>query len=854
MPTPGIAGGGVGGWGGCGVAWESRLGQRGGGSTGGFGGTHPPGSGGFADTTGGGGGNGTAGADGLGPVGGFSTEPGRGGCANVAPLVFPLRGGGGGGGGGCDIDTSTPTGMGTSNDGGAGGGSGGGAIRFEAAGDIVMGPTGNISANGGMGGTNSGNGSGGGGGAGGTILLIAGGSLTVDGTLSATGGAGGPCTQVGAGSNGGAGGAGIIGFYDSNGVIAGGGAANPAPLTGVSPAFGFAMLFIDNEELPSASPASPYMATLSARGGSGAYSWSIVGGGLPAGLNLNPATGVISGTSSATPSTRAEFTIRVDDGSTTSDRAFCILTEDTDFAIATTTLPDTDPATMYMQSVAVVGGSGAPAWSVEDGALPTGLTLDPATGVISGMTGMNPESATFTIKVIDGYDESVALTYTIEVGDPGGLSPLLPPLPEATECQPYSETLVPLIGTPPHTYEILGGALPNGMSLDPMTGAVTGSPDAGEAAMSPFNLCILVYDSVGAIGLASVDLDVLPNAVPPTCLVAVDPNPVQECNMPGLAIPDNDPLGATDTITVASSGIIQSMTVDVDLTHTWVGDLELELTHVPTMTSIILVKRPGLPGVGAFGCDQADILCTFDDTAMGAATDQCDPMGPAIGGAVRPDAPLGLFTGLDCNGDWTLTVKDNAGGDTGTLQGWCLNFGIIVNPVGGDVPITLTPTSLCGTPVSVDSFEYSTDGGMTFAGTCTPAMGSPLLPPQPGVASGTPAMFLWDSRADGIGSMMVQTDIVIRATVSDPAGSASCTTLAFNADNSCFCGDCDISGSLPVSILAALIAAQFAAGLGMPTTLQQRCGDTNSSGGIEIIDALLMAQDAAGIPATLMCP
>jgi hypothetical protein len=49
---------------------------------------------------------------------------------------------------------------------------------------------------------------------------------------------------------------------------------------------------------PAATTSSSYSLTLEATGGSGAYRWSIVSGALPAGLTLNPTSGVISGTSS----------------------------------------------------------------------------------------------------------------------------------------------------------------------------------------------------------------------------------------------------------------------------------------------------------------------------------------------------------------------------------------------------------------------------------------------------------------------------------------------------------------------------------------------------------------------------
>ncbi|MCB0207434.1 MAG: hypothetical protein KDH89_21645, partial [Anaerolineae bacterium] len=73
------------------------------------------------------------------------------------------------------------------------------------------------------------------------------------------------------------------------------------------------------------------------------------------------------------------------------------------------------------------------------------------------------------------------------------------------------------------------------------------------------------------------------------------------CSTPNVAIPDNNLDGVTDTLAVNLTGSISDLNVDVDVLHTWVGDVSLTLTHVDTGTSATIIDRPGVPA-STFGC------------------------------------------------------------------------------------------------------------------------------------------------------------------------------------------------------------------------------------------------------------
>ena len=68
-----------------------------------------------------------------------------------------------------------------------------------------------------------------------------------------------------------------------------------APAT-ISAAFSAVPAVLTSGTLPDATEGQSYNQTLQATGGAAPYTWSVVSGSLPAGLTLNPSTGVISGT------------------------------------------------------------------------------------------------------------------------------------------------------------------------------------------------------------------------------------------------------------------------------------------------------------------------------------------------------------------------------------------------------------------------------------------------------------------------------------------------------------------------------------------------------------------------------
>lgn len=142
-----------------------------------------------------------------------------------------------------------------------------------------------------------------------------------------------------------------------------------------------------------------------------------------------------------------------------------------------------------------------------------------------------------------------------------------------------------------------------------------------------------------------------------------------------IAIPDNNTTGATGTIAVAAGGTIDDLNLDVDITHTWPGDLELRLSN--GSISVTLGTR-----LGGTSCSVPNVDVTFDDEAAQPIT--CGASSPGISGVRQPANPLSAFSGTPLAASWSLTAFDRAGQDTGQIESFCLVPGLLPDLIYAD--------------------------------------------------------------------------------------------------------------------------------------------------------------------------
>ncbi|WP_081710257.1 putative Ig domain-containing protein [Arthrobacter sp. 35W] len=143
------------------------------------------------------------------------------------------------------------------------------------------------------------------------------------------------------------------------------------------------------------------------------------------------------------------------------------------------TTTDLAPAVVGAAYSATIGatGSGPITFAVTSGALPAGLALDPATGILSGTpTSAGPSSFTVTATGTVGSDSHV---FTFSTNEAPAIT--TDSLPDGIMGQEYSATLT-ATGTAPFTFAVAAGVLPAGLALDPATGIISGTPTAAGAA------------------------------------------------------------------------------------------------------------------------------------------------------------------------------------------------------------------------------------------------------------------------------------------------------------------------------------------------------------------------------------
>ncbi|QQR74295.1 MAG: DUF11 domain-containing protein [Holophagales bacterium] len=345
--------------------------------------------------------------------------------------------------------------------------------------------------------------------------------------------------------------------------------------------------------------------------------------------------------------------------------------------------------------------SGAPAAEVEPNNTTATATPLPASGWASGtVTAVSPGEADF-------------FSLTLAAGDSVYLS--LDMNPERDASVWNGRLGFGLFGNPPANQILVANdANAGATSTDPNSEALFLTvKDAGTY--------YIYVDSTVAAGLGASATYHLSVSVRPHVDATASCTTYTSTNVP-QTIPTG-PGSVSSTITVPGNLRIADLDVSINLNHTFMQDLDAHLVSPAGNDNGLFTDI----GSATTGGTQTLMDLRFDDEAA---------LPPAFalsaGMVLQPELAyrLAWFDGEDAGGTWTLTLRDDATGDGGTLNAWSLT---ICEP---------PPPPACApgfTPTTVYSSDFETnDGGFTHSGAIDEwERGLPAFAPITSCASGS---------------------------------------------------------------------------------------------------------------------
>lgn len=489
---------------------------------------------------------------------------------------------------------------------------------------------------------------------------------------------------------------------------------------------------ITSDQLPDGTLRVPYSQAVTASGGTLPYFWSNSAGSLPPGITLNPATGVLSGTPTSPGSYR--FTIRVDDSSGLfAEREFTI-TIGAGLTIPSCPTSITDSGVAYSSVITAIGGAGGYSFTLSTGALPAGLSLNSATGTISGSAAQTGDTG-FTLKVTDRAGAAATRACTIKVR--AALSIANSSLPDGALGVPYSQALTASGGTAPYAWSLSAGSLPPGLFLNSGTGQITGTPTAGGG----FKFTIALNDSAGGQTTKEFTVNISAGVFIPDCtlpgatagqnysasLVARGGQPPYQFSISAGALPDGLNLSSDSGMVAGVPGSTGAFSFTARVTDTSGGSA--------TRACVINVAGPGITitTAAALGPVVAGSQLSQSLTATGGASPYTWSLSNGtLPGGISLD-PAGQLTGIPASAgtyQFTLQVQDQA--QSTASQSFTLNVLLAPAPSVSFPGLTdfLAPAQQPVVDIALGS-SYPADIQGTLTLTFTP---------DPGVAVDDPAI------------------------------------------------------------------------------------------------------------------
>ena len=243
--------------------------------------------------------------------------------------------------------------------------------------------------------------------------------------------------------------------------------------------------------------------TMTWQDGTAPFTWAA--SGLPTGLDIDPVTGEITGTPTASLTFTASVTV-TDSAGASATKIYTVKINPPP-GIATAALPPAEVARPYNTTVAPTGGTPPLTWSLPPPKPPwLSINSTPPGGVLFGTPPVAGEP-NVTVRVTDAANVSAQKTYSLTIAEAVRISgPAALTEPNWTINRDYPGIQITgANGVGSYAWSATG--LPPGMSINSNSGVITGTP----TATGTFTIVVTVVDDLGGSDTQNYTLTIHPS-------------------------------------------------------------------------------------------------------------------------------------------------------------------------------------------------------------------------------------------------------------------------------------------------------------------------------------------------------
>jgi hypothetical protein len=402
-------------------------------------------------------------------------------------------------------------------------------------------------------------------------------------------------------------------------------------------------------------------------------------------------------------------------------------------AVGTTSLPNGEVNTAYSATLAATGGTAPYSWTLAAGTLPSGITLDKASGALGGMPDAAVAGTPLTFQVSDSSSPAQTTQAQLTLTVVPALTVTTTSLPNGQVGAPYSATLAATGGTAPYTWALTAGTLPAGMTFNNASGALGGTPtatvtaalltftvtDSGAHAHSTPVTLALTVGTTAPPAAPTVTTTTLPGGIVghayTATLAASGGTAPYTWTLSAGTLPAGLQLSGAGTIAgTPTAAATASITVTVTDANSQTGSATLPLTVLKALS----VTTPALPN-GQVGVAYSAALAATGGTtpytwklAQGSAL-------PAGLGLAPSGVVSGTPTATASGAMVTVTVTDS-----GTPQPQSANATLTINVSPASTGVTVTPARAGLTVTQTLTLTATTNDVAGVTWSISPAGGS----------------------------------------------------------------------------------------------------------------------------------